>query len=520
MTSDSNEREEVINLDPTKEYIKNSLLFGIGVNSNSIIKIMDNDNYRYSSPSFEVISRNRGKLTKKFLVFVYKNKDMIKKIPFIGDWTLSIKRSIMNKYLEKKNQSKKAIDLSEEINLELNKFLQSLFLILLGREIDADEIRNFSNIFQNGGSKQAIIYIVYKSKEFSKRNKVANINSYRIEYLKYLVKKIIRKLKFNDSDWNKSEPVRKNSSHEIDNIEKYQTVLKKLDKIEEMVKNIDSRIGLYDNVLENTNKLKVTLDKLANESKPIYYGFPDGVTIVQTDSFFFGIPSEEWRLAVFLSKFGYFEHGTEIYIRTILKEGLTFIDIGANLGIYTLYALKAGCSVYSYEPTPRIYKILLDNIGINGFEPSKKARVFNLAISDNEGEVDFSIFDVSGHNSFYPQTESDKKIKVKTVSLDKHLSHLSKVDIVKIDVEGAEPLVLNGMKNIIQNNPQIKIILEFAPNNLERSGIKPLDFINTINAMGLSIKIIEENSGNICTVSQDELINCYSVNVLLEKSGV
>ena len=154
--------------------------------------------------------------------------------------------------------------------------------------------------------------------------------------------------------------------------------------------------------------------------------------------------------------------------------------LGAHLGIYTLHALTAGSYVYSYEPTPKIYNILIDNIGINGFEPTGRSNAYNLAVSDGEGEAEFVVYENTDgqNNTLFARNIDDLKIMVKTVSLDKHLEHLTHIDIAKIDVEGAEPLVLKGMKNIIAKNDDIKIILEFAPVHLKRGGVDPADSSN------------------------------------------
>jgi FkbM family methyltransferase len=254
----------------------------------------------------------------------------------------------------------------------------------------------------------------------------------------------------------------------------------------------------------------------ANRNKPIFYGFPGGVTVIQMKDFIMGVPSEEWRLAIFLSIYGRFEFGTEDFFVSILKEGMNVVDVGANLGIYTLHALASKCFVYSYEPTPRIFKILQDNIGINGFEPEGRATVYNLAVSDVEGAMKLAVYDnINGHNTFFPDNADDQTIEVKTVSLDHHLSHLEHIDVVKIDVEGAEQWVLKGMKRIILNNPEIKIIMEFAPVHIKRSGSDPSDFIREIRDMGLDIQLIDEETGKIRDISDDELCGVYSANVLL-----
>jgi hypothetical protein len=80
-------------------------------------------------------------------------------------------------------------------------------------------------------------------------------------------------------------------------------------------------------------------------------------------------------------------------------------------------------------------------------------------------------------------------------------------------------LVLKGMKRIISNNPEIKIIMEFAPEHIKRSGRMPLDFIHDIRSMGLDIQLIDKDSGVIHKVNDEELCEAYSANVLLTKTS-
>jgi FkbM family methyltransferase len=266
------------------------------------------------------------------------------------------------------------------------------------------------------------------------------------------------------------------------------------------------------------DETEVLINNTAAQNKPIVYGLPGGITVVRTKDYTLGVPSEEWRLAVFLNTYGAFEFGTEEYFRSIIKEGMNVVDIGANLGIYTLHALSAGCYVYSYEPTPKIYNILLDNIGINGFEPTGRATVYNLAVSDSMGKVEFTVYENrNGHNTFFPTSNDDNKITVNTVCLDQHLAHLDHIDVVKIDVEGAEPLVFKGMKEIITNNPGIQIIMEFAPSHLLRGGNDPQSFLEIIHATGLIIHLIDEQTGKISEINDEQLCKTYSANILLSK---
>ena len=92
-----------------------------------------------------------------------------------------------------------------------------------------------------------------------------------------------------------------------------------------------------------------------------------------------------------------------------------------------------------------------------------------------------------------------------------------KIDLVKIDVEGAEPLVLEGMKDIIEKNPELRIILEFTPDNLLHAGIQPIEFLQKLMESGFRIQCINEETGSLEEIFTDKLINKVSSNLLLHQ---
>ncbi|WP_458190625.1 FkbM family methyltransferase [Haladaptatus sp. NG-WS-4] len=137
------------------------------------------------------------------------------------------------------------------------------------------------------------------------------------------------------------------------------------------------------------------------------------------------------------------------------REGTIFYDIGANIGFFTCFVGQAVESTYSFEPYPPNVSLLEKNISINNVD----ATVIDVALSDNNSEIELNvpITDKAGAAqgtmlSSHPlRHDFVEHIKVKSYELDKYVVKESfpAPDIVKIDVEGAEINVLEGMKKIL-----------------------------------------------------------------------
>ena len=288
--------------------------------------------------------------------------------------------------------------------------------------------------------------------------------------------------------------------------------------IANIVDNVKCIQGIDTSISQKLDVLPNYISQAGVKNKSIVTGIPGGITAVIVDDFIMGIPSEEWGLAMFLSLNGHFEPGTEKCFEKLIEPGMTVLDIGANLGIFTLRALRGGCNVYAYEPTPSTYRILNQNIKANGYWESDRWNTFNLGVFNKRDTLDFCINeDMCGHNSIFEEKEHSKKIQVEVVTIDEHLKNIENIDVVKIDAEGAEIFIMQGMKNVIMRNPQIKIILEFAPTHIKRAGISFEAIFEMLREYGLIYKKIDEHTGDLKEVTETELIQEVSVNLYLER---
>jgi len=150
---------------------------------------------------------------------------------------------------------------------------------------------------------------------------------------------------------------------------------------------------------------------------------------------------------------GEFESTTTAVLKTILKPGDIAVDVGANIGYFSLlFSRCVGSSghVFSYEPVPRLASILRSNAKLNGFD---QITFSNLALSDHEGRALFHIGpeDNSGLSSLRQPRGSTATLDVELARFDKIFSDAKDIALVKIDVEGAELAVLRGMEGYLRN---------------------------------------------------------------------
>ncbi len=189
---------------------------------------------------------------------------------------------------------------------------------------------------------------------------------------------------------------------------------------------------------------------------------------------------------------GEYEASTTVVIKTCLKRGDSFVDVGANAGYFTLLASKCVGSeghVVSFEPLPSVRELLISNLQLNRLS---NCEIFDLALSNRAEESEFFAGPVShyGVSSLRCIDDSSGSIRVRTARMDGILRGDRKIDLVKIDVEGAECHVLEGMKQILQQN-RPDIVLEVSPKYLEGMGKSTSDLDLILRSNGYKCYAIE-----------------------------
>jgi FkbM family methyltransferase len=171
------------------------------------------------------------------------------------------------------------------------------------------------------------------------------------------------------------------------------------------------------------------------------------------------------------------------YVLHILSSEDLFIDIGANVGSYTILACAAkGASGYCFEPVPTTFERLMDNIKINNL--SGHVKPLSYCLSDKEGELFFTSNENSVNHVVAQNEQSAEVIRVQVLPLDNILKGLSPT-MLKIDVEGFETPVIAGAKATLNNKSLHSVIIELNGSGL-RYGFDEEEIINTMKNYGFS----------------------------------
>ncbi len=190
--------------------------------------------------------------------------------------------------------------------------------------------------------------------------------------------------------------------------------------------------------------------------------------------------------------YGFFEANLTNFFINFLKEGDTFMDIGAHVGFYTLLArnlVGEKGQIHSFEPTPTTFNTLSENV-------AGKTNVFvnNFAVLNEQTTIDFYDYGrkYSAFNSFQKRTSDEMKfleaptvVRIPTISIDTYCKDKDVTPLlIKIDAEGAEHLILSAMTEVLANKKPI-VTIEVAGGDEWKDNCKRS--IDTLKSFGYEL---------------------------------
>ncbi len=275
------------------------------------------------------------------------------------------------------------------------------------------------------------------------------------------------------------------------------------------------RLGRWKGLLGFHNKVLETLP-------------PPGLARVRVEGFKVWVVPRDLGLGDPLIRYGKFEEFEISILKDALKPGMSVLDLGANIGVYSLIAAQSvgpTGSVYSFEPEPQNFQLLVRNLGENGLS---NVTPLQKAVSSRNGTITLYFDDINFSCASLGKpnvTRDSGGVEVEAITLDSFVQQNSvRVDFIKIDIQGAEGLFLQGAKSVLSSqNPQI--LMEYWPFGLENLGSDPKEVWRSFEELGYEISVINELEGRIEKLGVSEaLARCSErafgrghINLLLRK---
>jgi FkbM family methyltransferase len=219
-------------------------------------------------------------------------------------------------------------------------------------------------------------------------------------------------------------------------------------------------------------------------------------------------------LDLFINKI-YEPYETQL-VSSKIKQGGVVLDIGANIGYYTLIFAKLvgqNGKVFAFEPEPANFRVLEKNVSVNGYSnviPEQKA-----VSNRNEKKKLYLNKQNAGMHTIYKSKNANLgSVEIETVSLDNYFSNYrGKIDFIKMDIEGSEYTALEGMQTILKRQNNIKLLVAFDSSSIREYGYKPKQYIDLLMSNGFRVYFANSRTKDL------EVVNPANLQHLIEMAG-
>lgn len=193
-----------------------------------------------------------------------------------------------------------------------------------------------------------------------------------------------------------------------------------------------------------------------------------------------------------------------------IGRGDVVVDIGANTGYYTLLgAWAAGCAgrVIAFEPEPGNFARLEENV--RAFRCSNVV-LERRAVAGRTGRLDLFVSgQSSGDHRVFDPGGGRRRMEIDAVRLDDYFPPDAQVDVIKMDIQGAEMDALQGMQKLLRRNDRVRLFTEFWPHGLKTADKDPAEFLTALVDLGFAVHHVDENSGRLEPADFGRLLREY-----------
>jgi methyltransferase, FkbM family len=177
-------------------------------------------------------------------------------------------------------------------------------------------------------------------------------------------------------------------------------------------------------------------------------------------------------------------------LRRILVPGAVVVDAGANVGIYSQFLARCvGPSglVHSFEPSPDNFKRLSA-----ATRELSNVRLTQAAVGERSGQTKLYVSDKLNvdHRAYKAEGDSRRAGPTEMVALNDYFKSGQRVDLIKMDIQGYELHALRGAQRVLQENPDIKLLLEFWPFGLKQAGVRWEELIQMLQSLNMNLTLV------------------------------
>jgi len=245
----------------------------------------------------------------------------------------------------------------------------------------------------------------------------------------------------------------------------------------------------------------------------LYRAFrPEGAVCVRSEGHLLYIHAKDEGVSAQLFSKGIYDPVEMEIFRREIREGDFCVDVGANIGYFSLMAARL-CGpqgrVYAFEPDRDNFSLLKKNIETNGYS---QITAMNQAVGNRTGRIQLYLSEKNkGMHRIYPSRYCQGIAEAEIIKLDDYFSNdAEEVHFVKVDTEGAEPAVVEGMRKVLTRSRRVRLLTEFAPVSMAEYGAEAGVYLKLLRELGFTIYHVDEESGTLSRANEDLLLERYS----------